>query len=63
VVLYLRRVITIYYSAGIRNAIRIRVPKLRRTGQTGEAGWSYFDSISGRLELGHDPASGPDNDF
>ena len=46
-----------------RNAIRIRVPKLRRTGQTGEAGWSHFDSISGRLELGHDPASGAENAF
>jgi twinkle protein len=46
-----------------RNAIRIRVPKLRRTGQTGEAGWSYFNSITGRLELGHNPESGADNDF
>ena len=47
-----------------RNAIRIRVPKLRRTGQTGEAGWSHFDTDSGRLELGHNPeAGGADNDF
>ncbi len=46
-----------------RNSIRIRVPKLRRTGQTGEAGWTHYDSIKGRLEKGHDPASGADNDF
>jgi twinkle protein len=46
-----------------RNSIRIRVPKLRRTGQTGEAGWTHFDNIKGRLEKGHNPASGEDNDF
>ena len=46
-----------------KNSIRIRVPKLRRTGQTGEAGWSHFDSESGRLEKGHNPESGADNDF
>ena len=46
-----------------RNSIRIRVPKLRRTGQTGEAGWSHFNSLSGRLEKGHEPVSGEDNDF
>jgi twinkle protein len=47
-----------------RNAIRIRVPKMRRTGQTGEAGWSHFDVNSGRLELGRNPETGgEDNDF
>ncbi|MCS5550006.1 MAG: toprim domain-containing protein, partial [Gammaproteobacteria bacterium] len=46
-----------------KNSIRIRVPKLRRTGQTGEAGWTHFDTSSGRLEKGHNPASGEDNDF
>ena len=46
-----------------RNSIQIRVPKLRRTGQTGEAGWTHFDNIKGRLEKGHNPASGEDNDF
>ncbi len=46
-----------------KNSIRIRVPKLRRTGQTGEAGWTHFDNATGRLELGHNPESGEDNDF
>lgn len=46
-----------------KNSIRIRVPKLRRTGQTGEAGWAHFDVVSGRLEKGHNPDSGEDNDF
>ena len=39
-----------------RNSTRIRVPKLRRTGQTGEAGWAYFNGITGRLEKGVAPA-------
>ena len=34
---------------------------MRRTGQTGEAGWTYFNGITGRLEKGHEP-SGGDND-
>ena len=38
-----------------RNATRIRVPKLRRTGQTGEGGWAYFNNTTGRLEKGHNP--------
>lgn len=46
-----------------RNSIRIRVPKLRRTGQTGEGGWAHFNTLNGRLEKGHDPVSGDDNDF
>ena len=46
-----------------RNSIRIRVPKLRRTGQTGEGGWEHFNTLNGRLEKGHDPVSGDDNDF
>ena len=44
-----------------RNATRIRVPKMRRTGQTGEAGWAYFNGVTGRLEKGHAP-NGGDND-
>jgi twinkle protein len=46
-----------------KNSIRIRVPKLRRTGQTGEAGWTHFNTIKGRLEKGHTPETGEDNDF
>ena len=46
-----------------KNSIRIRVPKLRRTGQTGEAGWTHFDSLTGRLEKGNNPEVGEDNDF
>ena len=46
-----------------RNSIRIRVPKLRRTGQTGEGGWAWYNSMNGRLEKGHEPISGEDNDF
>ncbi len=47
-----------------RNATRIRVPKMRRTGQTGEAGWTYFNSKTGRLEKGHMPTFGDsDADF
>ena len=46
-----------------KNSIRIRVPKLRRTGQTGEGGWMHFNSITGRLEKGHNPEVGEDNDF
>ena len=38
-----------------RNATRIRVPKLRRTGQTGEAGWTIYNPITGRLEKGISP--------
>jgi twinkle protein len=45
-----------------RNSTRIRVPKLRRTGQTGEAGWTHFDGITGRLEKGHNPSIGDDDD-
>ena len=39
-----------------KNSTRIRVPKLRRTGQTGEAGWAYFNNLTGRLEKGRNPA-------
>ena len=47
-----------------RNSTRIRVPKMRRTGQTGEAGWTHFNGITGRLEKGHDPSTGNgDADF
>jgi len=38
-----------------KNSIRIRVPKLRRTGQTGEAGWTHFNTVEGRLEKGENP--------
>jgi len=38
-----------------KNSIRIRVPKLRRTGQTGEAGWTHFNTVTGRLEEGENP--------
>jgi twinkle protein len=41
-----------------RNATRIRVPKLRRTGQTGEGGWAFFNILTGRLEKGHNPEVG-----
>ena len=47
-----------------KNSTRIRVPKMRRTGQTGEAGWTYFNGITGRLEKGENPAhGGGDADF
>jgi twinkle protein len=47
-----------------RNSTRIRVPKMRRTGQTGEAGWAYFNGVTGRLEKGHNPIiEGDDADF
>ena len=46
-----------------RNSIRIRVPKLRRTGQTGEGGWAYFDSITGRLKKGENPMSKEDDNY
>jgi twinkle protein len=38
-----------------RNSTRIRVPKLRRTGQTGEAGWTHYNQSKGRLEKGVAP--------
>ena len=43
-----------------KNSTRIRVPKLRRTGQTGEAGWAYFNPDFSRLEKGHNPDMGKD---
>jgi twinkle protein len=47
-----------------KNCTRIRVPKLRRTGQTGEGGWAYFNNTTGRLEKGHNPVlEGDDADF
>ncbi len=46
-----------------RNATRIRVPKLRRTGQTGEGGWTYFNSETGRLEKGTSPQMKEVNDY
>ncbi len=45
-----------------KNSTRIRVPKLRRTGQTGEGGWTYFNPDKARLEKGHNPDMGKDND-
>ena len=40
------------------------MPKLRRTGQTGEGGWAYFNNTTGRLERGHNPViEGDDADF
>jgi twinkle protein len=44
-----------------KNSTRIRVPKLRRTGQTGEGGWAYFNPDKARLEKGHNPDMGKDN--
>ena len=41
-----------------KNSTRIRVPKLRRTGQTGEAGWTYFNPETARLEKGVNPDVG-----
>ena len=41
-----------------KNSTRIRVPKLRRTGQTGEAGWTYFNVETARLEKGINPDMG-----
>jgi twinkle protein len=49
-----------------KNSTRIRVPKLRRTGQTGEAGWTYFNPETARLEKGINPdmgSKGDDGDF
>ena len=51
-----------------KNSTRIRVPKLRRTGQTGEAGWTYFNMVTARLEKGINPDVGgwkgkDDSDF
>jgi hypothetical protein len=48
-----------------RNSTRIRVPKLRRTGQTGEGGWTYFDPDLARLAKGHNPVASTyeDEDF
>jgi len=40
-----------------RNSTRIRVPKLRRTGQTGEGGWTYYNPDVGRLEKGISPTT------
>ena len=45
-----------------KNSTRIRIPKLRRTGQTGEGGWTYFNPDIARLEKGHNPDMGKDND-
>ena len=45
-----------------KNSTRIRVPILRRTGQTGEGGWTYFNPDKARLEKGHNPDMGKDND-
>ena len=45
-----------------KNSTRIRVPKLRRTGQTGEGGWAYFNPNIARLEKGHNPDMGKEND-
>ena len=41
-----------------KNSTRIRVPKLRRTGQTGEGGWTYFNPETARLEKGVNPDVG-----
>ena len=41
-----------------KNSTRIRVPKLRRTGQTGEAGWAYYNPETARLEKGINPDVG-----
>ena len=38
-----------------KNSTRIRVPKLRRTGQTGEGGWAFYNGETGRLEKGVSP--------
>jgi len=38
-----------------RNSTRIRAPKMRRTGQTGEGGWTHFNGETGRLEKGVSP--------
>jgi hypothetical protein len=46
-----------------RNSTRIRVPKLRRTGQTGEAGWTHFNGITGRLEKGVSPSIKEVNEY
>ena len=38
-----------------RNSTMIQVVKCRRTGQTGMAGWLYYNSQTGRLERGEAP--------
>ena len=38
-----------------RNSTMVQVVKCRRTGQTGMAGWLYYNSQTGRLERGEAP--------
>ena len=46
-----------------RNATRIRAPKMRRTGQTGEAGWTWYNGTTGRLEKGVNPSMKEVDDY
>lgn len=41
-----------------RNSTRIKIAKARRSGDTGEAGWLYYDKETGRLEESVDPKIG-----
>lgn len=38
-----------------RNSTMVQVVKCRRTGQTGMAGWLYYNNLTGRLERGEAP--------
>jgi twinkle protein len=39
----------------IKSSTKLQMVKCRRTGQTGEAGWLYYNPNTGRLEEGEDP--------
>ncbi len=39
----------------IRNSTKIHLPKCRRTGETGDAGWILYDSRTGKISKGVDP--------
>lgn len=39
-----------------RNSTKVQLVKCRRTGNTGVAGWLYYDSDSGRLIQGEEPS-------
>jgi len=42
----------------VRNTTKVVVSKARRTGNTGPAGFWYYDGVKSRLEVGYDPEEG-----
>lgn len=42
-------------SDSIKSSTRLRLVKCRRTGNTGDAGWLYYDKDTGTLQVGENP--------